>query len=95
MPCRRHHRAVHEDGYQVDRLSDGTLRFRRPNGWLLPDVPPLPEIPDDAVASLRAQNDAAGLRLAARTLCPTALGEPLDVGWAIDVLHPLAVGHRT
>jgi 5-methylcytosine-specific restriction endonuclease McrA len=28
--CRRHHRAVHEEGYQVDRQPDGELRFRRP-----------------------------------------------------------------
>jgi 5-methylcytosine-specific restriction endonuclease McrA len=32
MLCRRHHRAVHEEGYQVDREPDGTLRFRRPDG---------------------------------------------------------------
>ncbi|MEX2147075.1 MAG: hypothetical protein WED01_08705, partial [Candidatus Rokuibacteriota bacterium] len=31
-------------------------------------------------------------RLDARTACPGWLGERLDVGWAIDVLHPLAVG---
>ena len=28
--CRRHHRAVHEEGYQVERLAEGELRFRRP-----------------------------------------------------------------
>ena len=39
MLCRRHHRAVHEEGYQVERQPDGELRFRRPNGWPLPDVP--------------------------------------------------------
>jgi hypothetical protein len=26
---------------------------------------------------------------------PSWLGEPLDVGYAIDVLHPLATGERT
>src|SRR6202040_1497016 len=30
--CRRHHRAVHEEGYQVARLPDGALQFRRPDG---------------------------------------------------------------
>ncbi len=30
--------------------------------------------------------------LHARTACPGWLGERLDVGWAIDVLHPLAAG---
>ena len=33
--CRRHHRAVHEEGYQVDRQPDGELQFRRPDGRLL------------------------------------------------------------
>jgi 5-methylcytosine-specific restriction endonuclease McrA len=37
--CRRHHRAVHEDGYQVAREADGALQFRRPDGRLLPAVP--------------------------------------------------------
>src|SRR5881628_1528462 len=31
--CRRHHRAVHEEGYQLERLADGELQFRSPNGW--------------------------------------------------------------
>ncbi len=30
--CRRHHRAVHEEGYQVAREPDGALCFRRPDG---------------------------------------------------------------
>ncbi|MGH7390999.1 MAG: DUF222 domain-containing protein, partial [Candidatus Rokuibacteriota bacterium] len=30
--CRRHHRAVHEEGYQLDRQPDGEFRFRRPDG---------------------------------------------------------------
>jgi hypothetical protein len=64
--CRRHHRAVHEEGYQVERM------------------------PADPVGALRAQHAADGLRLHARTGCPGWLGERLDVGWAIAVLHPLA-----
>jgi len=36
--CRRHHRAVHEEGYQVDRQTDGELRFRRPDGQLLTPI---------------------------------------------------------
>jgi len=88
--CRRHHRAVHEEGYQVERLPDGELRFRRPNGRLLPDLPPPAAVPTDPVGALRARHAAEGLRLDARTACPGWLGERLDVGWAIDVLHPLA-----
>ena len=87
--CRRHHRAVHEEGYQVDRQPDGELRFRRPDGRLLSEVPRPPEIPSDAVKVLRARHE--GLALHARTATPRWLGERLDVGWAIDVLHPLAL----
>jgi hypothetical protein len=91
MLCRRHHRAVHEEGYQVERLADGALRFRRPDGRPLPEVPPSPAVPHDPVQALRGRNEAAGLRLHARTLCPGWLGERLDLGWAIDVLHPRAL----
>jgi hypothetical protein len=89
--CRRHHRAVHEEGFQVERQADGELRFRRPNGRPLPEVPPTPQIPNDPVSVLRARNVAEGLQLHARTTMPGWLGEHLDVVWAIDVLHPRAL----
>ncbi len=89
--CRRHHRAVHEEGYQLERLLDGELRFRRPDGGPLPEVPPPPRVPADPVQILRTRHQADGLRLHARTATPGWLGERLDVGWAIDVLHPLAL----
>jgi hypothetical protein len=88
--CRRHHRAVHEEGYQVARGPDGTFQFRRPDGRALPDVPPPAAVPDDPVETLRATNEARHLRIHARTGCSGWLGERLDVGWAIDVLHPRA-----
>jgi len=47
-------------------------------------------VPADPVQALRAQHDAQGLRLHARTTWPSWLGERLDVVYAIDVLHPLA-----
>jgi len=88
--CRRHHRAVHEEGYQVERQPDGELRFLRPDGRPLPEVPSPPNVPDDPIHVLRARHAAQGLRIHARTAMPGWLGERLDVGWAIDVLHPLA-----
>jgi 5-methylcytosine-specific restriction endonuclease McrA len=88
--CRRHHRAVHEEGYQVGREPDGELWFRRPDGRVMPEVPPSAAVPADPVQALQARHDTQGLRLHSRTTCPSWLGEPLDVGWAIDVLHPLA-----
>ena len=88
--CRRHHRAVHEEGYQLDRQPDGELRFRRPDGQVLSEVPHPPEVRGDPVEILRSRNEADGLHLHARTATPGWLGERLDVGWAIGVLHPLA-----
>jgi hypothetical protein len=88
MLCRRHHRAVHEEGYQIERQSDGELRFRRPDGRVLPDVPLPSTVPDDPVKALRMKNEAAGITVDAQTTRPGWLGERLDVVWAIDVLHP-------
>src|SRR5262245_5874635 len=89
--CRRHHRAVHEEGYQLDRQADGEPRVRRPDGRVLPDVPAPPAIARDPVLVLRATNEIEGLHLNARTAMPAWLGERLDLGWAISVLHPLAL----
>jgi len=88
--CRRHHRAVHEEGYQVARGPDGELRFSRPDGRQLPEVPAPARVPEDPVQALRADHATRGLHVHARTGCPGWLGERLDLGWAIDVLHPRA-----
>ncbi|MGH2628401.1 MAG: HNH endonuclease signature motif containing protein, partial [Anaerolineales bacterium] len=88
--CRRHHRAVHQEGYQLERFGDGALQFRRPDGRPLPEVPAPVLIPIDPVEELRVWHRAQGLQIQPRTGCAGWLGERLDVGWAIDVLHPLA-----
>ena len=90
MLCRRHHRAVHEEGFQVERQANGELIFRRPDGRPLPDVPAASAVPTEPCDSLREQQ--GGLRIGARTETPSWQGERLDVGYAISVLHPRAVG---
>jgi hypothetical protein len=92
MLCRRHHRAVHEDGFTMERECDGELGFRRPDGLLLPQVPAPATVPADPVAAIRARHDAAGLEIGSRTPTALWLGERLDLGYALDVLHPLAIG---
>jgi hypothetical protein len=92
--CRFHHRAVHEEGYRVARGPDGGFRFARPSGEPLPEVPAPPALPDDPAEALQEQHEAAGVEIHPRTACPAWLGEPLDVGWALDVLHPLALAAR-
>jgi 5-methylcytosine-specific restriction endonuclease McrA len=90
--CRRHHRAVHEEGYQVERCSDDGLRFRRPDGRELPEVPAPGAVPENPVATIRAGHAAQGLSIDAQTGRPLWLGERLDLAWALDVLHPPATG---
>ena len=91
--CGRHHRSVHEEGFHVERLASGELEFRRPDGRLLPEVPRLPETTAQTADALCEQNVNAGARLDAHTLKPDWYGERLDLGHAIDVLHPRAIGH--
>src|SRR5262245_58244603 len=90
MLCRRHHRAVHEEGFQVERDANGELCFRRPDGQPLPDVPAPAAVSSNPVQAIRQRNATNGLDLHARTACPGWQGERLDVVWAIDVLHPRA-----
>jgi Domain of unknown function (DUF222)/HNH endonuclease len=93
--CRRHHRAIHEEGYRLERLPNGELEFRRPNGSVLPDVPPPSKVPGQTAELIRAQNQANGLAIDAHTTTPGWLGARLDVGYAIDVLHPRANPDQT
>ena len=89
--CRRHHRAVHEEGYGVARNPDDTFQFRRPDGDEIPDVPPPAAVPDDPIKAVRSENETRQVHINPRTACARWLGERLDVGWTIDVLHPRAV----
>ena len=41
--CRHHHRAVHEKGFTLQVDTNGEARFFRPDGRLLPAVPPQPQ----------------------------------------------------
>src|SRR5438094_1106853 len=88
--CRRHHGAVHEAGYQLVREPDGELRFRLPDGRLIPEVPPTSKVPDDPAVMVRACHDTEGIVIHAKTAMPGWMGERLNVAYAIDVLHPLA-----
>lgn len=86
--CRRHHRAVHEEGFEIASGPDEALEFRRPNGQLLPEAPDPPTLGGDPVATMRARHAEAGLHITSRTGLPLWLGERLNLGWAIDVLRP-------
>jgi hypothetical protein len=88
--CRRHHRAVHEEGFEVTREANGELVFRTPLGRPLPAVPPAAPAPPAPVAVLRQHHEALDLHIDARTSTPTWAGERLDLEYAMSVMHPLA-----
>ncbi len=76
--CRRHHRAVHEGGFEVRRQRDGTMTFLRPNGAVLEQAPSLP---------------ASFARLSEDSWEPDDIpvwdGTPLNLAYAIDVLYEM------
>lgn len=89
--CRRHHRAVHEEGFTVTRHADGELTFRRPDGVPIQPAPALPEwrrtdrlLP---LAPLSARLVDAGIEIDSDTSTPRSNGERLDLVWALDVLY--------
>jgi hypothetical protein len=42
--CRRHHRAVHEEGFRVEMAPAGAVRFYRPDGRSVEEAPALPRV---------------------------------------------------
>ena len=95
--CRRHHRAVHEEGFRVEIATDtegkgegrggGNLRFYWPDGHLFPDVPPTSQLPHDPVVVLEAEHSKSGIRIDPETGMSLWGGEPFDVGYAIYALR--------
>jgi hypothetical protein len=74
--CRRHHRLVHEGGFDVQTLPDGEIWFIYPDGRTLPAAP------DGGfrgnAESIRVDNDNNGLDITAETLPPLWTGEVMD-----------------
>ena len=84
--CRRHHRAVHEEGFAVRLGPDGAAEFRWPDGRLLPPAPAAPRWTGRALAPTAARLGAAGIRIGPGTATPPDGGGPLDLTYALDVL---------
>jgi 5-methylcytosine-specific restriction endonuclease McrA len=91
--CRRHHRAVHEEGFRVAVVEDGrAFRFYRPEGCHIPQVPAMPpagtSVPASPVRALAEGNRRRGVNIHAWTPTPDWHGESLDLGIALDMLRP-------
>ena len=86
--CRRHHRAVHEEGFTVELRDDHEAHFFWPNGCPFPDAPPPHDWTGEPLAPTNVELAAAGITINKDTATPDWYGEQLDVGYAIGVMHP-------
>jgi 5-methylcytosine-specific restriction endonuclease McrA len=86
--CRRHHRAVHEEGYTVTLREGGEARFTHPGGWPLDVAPSAPIWTGTPPASTDRHLQATGIEVGPETAAKDWHGERLDLPWAIAVLHP-------
>ncbi len=84
--CRRHHRAVHEEGFGVTLGDDGEAHFVRPDGRPLPEAPASPTVTGAPLAPMTARLARVGIRFGPHTATPAWRGERLDVDWAVSVL---------
>ena len=84
--CRFHHRAVHEEGFQVVADTAGQFRFLRPDGVPLPAEPPPASWEGAPLAPTDARLAAAGVSIGPHTATPDWYGESLDLTAALEVL---------
>jgi hypothetical protein len=87
--CRRHHRAVHEEGFRVEHEGD-RIRFVRPNGCVVPESPAMDRLEGDGWLSLSQAHAQLGLQVDARTTVPKWHGERMDYNWAVGALQDRA-----
>jgi 5-methylcytosine-specific restriction endonuclease McrA len=86
--CRHHHRAVHEEGFRVERVAR-RLEFFTPRGKHIPPAPSDSVTADTGALSLARQNVQRGLRIGALTGVTHWRGEALHLGAAVGSLLEL------
>ena len=96
--CRRHHRAVHEEGFRITLDAAGDVQFMRPDGRPFPAAPPLPLWTGAALAPVTERLEQERVEIDSRVAPPAWRGERVDIGWAVGLLwrpRPDAPGAHT
>ena len=89
--CRRHHRAMHEEGFSMALAPNGEASFYRPDGRPLLAAPALAASASEPVTALVARLADRGVAVDAGATVPDWWGGPVDYAWEIDWLrwrHP-------
>ena len=84
--CRRHHRAVHEEGFRITLDAAGEVAFTRPDGRPFPQAAPPPLWTGEALAPVNERLEQDGIEIDAHTATPRWKGERVDMNWAVDLL---------
>lgn len=99
--CRMHHRYLHEYGFQLERAGR-ELRFLRPDGSYVADVPRLQECESDAGCdALRDAHASPRLPIDAATAVCRWNGASADYNWMVGLMQerisqqPTAPGRAT
>ena len=83
--CRRHHRAVHEEGFGLTLDAEGQPQFTQPGGAPLPAVPTAPPWTGVPLAPTDAKLAENGIEIDSNTSIPNWDGERLDLPYVIGV----------
>ncbi len=83
--CRRHHRAVHEEGFGLALDAEGQPLFTQPGGAPLPMVPATPVWTGDPLAPTDAKLAEDGIDIDSDTSIPNWYGERLDLPYVLGV----------
>ena len=84
--CRRHHRAVHEEGFRITLDAAGEVAFTRPDGRPFPQAAPPPLWTGEALAPVNERLEQEGIEIDAHTATPRWKGERVDMNWTVDLL---------
>jgi hypothetical protein len=84
--CWRHHAALHEGGFRMQRDDDGVLQFFDPSGCPIEPAPRAPELAEPGLVTLANEQAGAGLHIDRVTSLPDDNGTPLRLHDAVDAL---------
>ena len=90
--CRRHHRAVHEEGFRVELGHGGEVRFAWPDGRPMSDAPATRLGALEPTAALAGLLDQQGARVDGVESLPSWNGTPVEYGVMVEWLMARRTG---